>query len=99
MRIYAVIPSGGTGTRAASDLPKQYMKFNDKEMLAHTLEVFQKCSNIDEIIIAAKQEYFDLISSIKNKYGFAKISKIIEGGNERQDSVANALKSSSEQCN
>ena len=93
MKTYAIIPSGGSGKRAESDLPKQYLKFNDKELLAYTLEVFQSCSEIDEIIIAARPEYFDLIQSIKNKYGFSKISKIIEGGIERQDSVANGLNS------
>jgi len=93
MKTYAIIPSGGSGKRAVSDLPKQYLKFNDKELLAYTLEVFQNCSGIDEIIIAARQEYFDVILSIKNKYGFSKISKIVEGGIERQDSVSNGLKS------
>lgn len=93
MKTYAIIPSGGSGSRAESDLPKQYLKFKNKELLAYTLEVFQTCSEIDEIIIAARPEYFDLIQSIKNKYGFSKISKIIKGGIERQDSVANGLKS------
>ncbi len=93
MKTYAIIPSGGAGKRAGSDLPKQYLVFNGREMLARTLEVFQKCSKIDEIIIAARKEYFDLILSLKNKYELTKISKIIEGGNERQDSVANALNS------
>jgi 2-C-methyl-D-erythritol 4-phosphate cytidylyltransferase len=93
MKTYAIIPSGGTGKRAETDLPKQYMVFDGREMLAHTLEVFQKCGNIDEIIIAARKEYFDLILSLKNKYELTKISNIIEGGNERQDSVANALNS------
>lgn len=92
MKTYAIIPSGGSGKRAESDLPKQYLKFNDKELLAYTLEVFQTCSEIDEIIIAARPDYFDLIKSIKNKFKLSKISKIIEGGNERQDSVANGLK-------
>jgi 2-C-methyl-D-erythritol 4-phosphate cytidylyltransferase len=93
MRTYAIIPSGGSGKRTESDLPKQYLKFNDKELLAYSLEVFQTCSEIDEIIIAARPEYFDLIESIKSKYGFSKIAKIIEGGIERQDSVSNGLKS------
>jgi 2-C-methyl-D-erythritol 4-phosphate cytidylyltransferase len=93
MKTYAIIPSGGTGKRAGTDLPKQYLIFNEKEMLAHTLEVFQKCGKIDEIIIAAKKEHFDLILNIKKKYELTKISNIIEGGSERQDSVANALNS------
>ena len=46
---------------------------------------------IDEIILAAQPGYFDLLDRLKSKYGLNKISKIVEGGEERQDSVMNAL--------
>ena len=73
-------------------LPKQYIRINGKEIIAYTLEVFQKCDLIDEIIIAAQNNYFDLLQTIKKNYSLSKISKIVEGGEERQQSVLNALK-------
>jgi 2-C-methyl-D-erythritol 4-phosphate cytidylyltransferase len=93
LKIYAIIPSGGAGKRAETVLPKQYTLFNGKELIAHTLDVFQKCEMIDEIIIPAQKIYFNLLNEIKEKYSFTKLSKIIEGGEERQNSVFNALKS------
>lgn len=93
MNIYTIIPSGGSGKRANTETPKQYMKFNGKELIAYTLEVFQNCELIDQIIIAAQPDYFNLINNIKMKYNFSKISNIVPGGNERQDSVFNALSS------
>jgi 2-C-methyl-D-erythritol 4-phosphate cytidylyltransferase len=93
MKTIAIIPSGGTGKRTGFNTPKQYLKINNKEIIAYTLSVFQDCPKIDEIYIAAQKEYFDSLFEIKQKFNFTKVTKIIEGGNERQDSVYNALKS------
>ena len=93
MKCYSIIPSGGTGSRAGSNIPKQYLKFNNKELVAYTIDVFQKNELIDGIVIAAQKEFFNLLEEIKQRYSFTKIIKIIEGGAERQNSVFNALKS------
>lgn len=74
-------------------MPKQYLQFNGKELIAFTLGVFQKSELIDNIVVAARPEYFDLLDDIKENYGISKLNKIIEGGKERQDSVFNALSS------
>lgn len=93
MRVYAVIPAGGKGKRGGTETPKQYLKFHGKELIAYTLEVFQKNKLVDEIIISAEPSYFSLLEEIKKKFNLTKISKFVEGGEERQDSVYNALKS------
>ncbi len=91
MKNYVIIPSGGKGKRAGTDLPKQYLKFNGKEMIAYTLEIFQRSNKADEIIVAAESQYFELLKEIKNQYGITKLSQLVLSGQERQDSVANAL--------
>lgn len=91
MRTFAIIPAGGKGKRTGKNLPKQYLKIFGKEIIAYTLEVFHKSPLIDEIIIAAEPSYFSRLLKIKEKYKLSKISKIIPGGKERQDSVFNAL--------
>lgn len=92
-KVYAIIPAGGTGKRIGGELPKQFMQFNGKELIAHTIEVFQKCELIDEIIIATQQNFFETVESLKIKFRLNKITKIVEGGKERQNSVFNALTS------
>jgi 2-C-methyl-D-erythritol 4-phosphate cytidylyltransferase len=92
MKIVAIIPSGGIGSRITSPIPKQYVKVLGKELIAYTLQIFQNCNLVDEIIIPAQQSYFDLLNNIKRKYRLDKIINIIEGGKERQDSVYNGLK-------
>ena len=93
MKTIAIIPAGGKGFRGGSAVPKQYLKFSSKELIVYTLEIFQSNQLIDEIVISAEQEYFKLLNGLKEKYNLSKISKIVEGGKERQDSVYNALKS------
>ncbi len=92
MRVIAIIPAGGKGKRSGTETPKQYLKFHGKELIAYTLEVFQNNKFVDEIIISAEPSYFSLLEEIKKKYSLTKISNIVEGGEERQDSVYNALK-------
>lgn len=100
MNVIAIIPAGGKGLRAGSAdkkgiaTPKQYLKINNKELIAYTLETFQKNKLIDRIIIAAEPDYFDLLIRIVNKYKFRKVKLIVEGGKTRQHSVYNALLSS-----
>jgi 2-C-methyl-D-erythritol 4-phosphate cytidylyltransferase len=67
MRIFAVIPAGGKGTRSGFNLPKQYLKIHGKELIAYTLEVFQKNRSVDEIIISADPFYFKLLEKIKKR--------------------------------
>ncbi|HMU42327.1 MAG TPA: 2-C-methyl-D-erythritol 4-phosphate cytidylyltransferase [Ignavibacteriaceae bacterium] len=93
MRTYAIIPAGGKGKRAGGKTPKQYLKLKGKEMIAHTLDIFQQSPFVDEIIVAVDHSYFDLLKKLKKKYGITKLTKIVCGGMERQDSVHNALKS------
>jgi 2-C-methyl-D-erythritol 4-phosphate cytidylyltransferase len=93
MKIVAVIPAGGKGTRSGFNVPKQYLKIKGKELIAYTLEVFQKNRSVDEIIISADPFYFKLLNKIKKKYSFSKLSGIVKAGKERQDSVYNGLNS------
>jgi 2-C-methyl-D-erythritol 4-phosphate cytidylyltransferase len=93
MKVYVIIPSGGVGKRVNNSIPKQYLKFNNKEIIAYTIEVFQQSNMIDEILISAQKDYFNALEEIKHKYSFMKLTRIVEGGEERQHSVFNALKS------
>ncbi|GMU85181.1 MAG: 2-C-methyl-D-erythritol 4-phosphate cytidylyltransferase [Ignavibacteriales bacterium] len=91
MRTVAVIPAAGKGKRLRTQIPKQFIKFKGKPVLAYTLEVFQKCPLIDEIVVAAEKSYLKKIRQIAEKYKIKKLINIVEGGKERQDSVYKAL--------
>ena len=92
MKTFVIIPAGGKGKRGGTATPKQYIRFHGKELIVYTLEVFQRNKLVDEIFIAAEPPYISLLKKITKDYNFTKISQLVEGGEERQDSVYNALK-------
>lgn len=92
MKIVAIIPAGGKGKRSGFSAPKQYLKFLGKELIVYTLEVFQKNDLVDEIVVSAEPAYFTLFNKLIKDYNLFKVKSIVEGGEERQDSVYNALK-------
>ena len=91
MNTLAIIPASGKGIRSGFSVPKQYLKFKEKELIVYTLEVFEQNDLIDEIIISVEESYINLLHELKVKYNLKKLSKIVKGGKERQDSVFNAL--------
>jgi 2-C-methyl-D-erythritol 4-phosphate cytidylyltransferase len=93
MKRVAIIPAGGTGSRSGYSLPKQFLKINGKEMIIYTLEVFQRSSLVDAIVVAVHPQYISRMKKLKSKFGITKLKNIVEGGAERQDSVFNALSS------
>jgi len=95
MTTIAIIPAGGKGLRSGSATPKQYLKIKGKPIIVYTLQTFQKNKLMDRIIIAAEPEYFNLLIRLVKKHKLKKVKLIVEGGMTRQDSVYNAVISSS----
>jgi 2-C-methyl-D-erythritol 4-phosphate cytidylyltransferase len=88
----AIVLAAGKGKRMGGNVHKQYLLLQEKPILCYCLDVFEK-SFIDEIILvvgAGEQAYCD--KEIVQKYGYQKISKIVEGGKERYHSVFAGLK-------
>lgn len=74
----ALILSGGTGTRLGTDIPKQYLKVNDKPILSYCLELFSSHEDIAAIQIVAEpiwqariQEWLEPIDKRKKFKGFS----------------------------
>ena len=92
MKTVAIIPAGGSGKRLKSPVAKQYMLLNHMPVLVRTLKIFQKANGIDEIILVIPED--DLVYARKkliDKYNLTKVTAIVGGGKERQDSVRKGL--------
>lgn len=92
MKACAIIVAGGSGKRMKTDVPKQFLLINKKPILIHTLEVFEKCDIINNIIVVCNTQYISYCNALVKKYGLYKIKNIIAGGEQRQNSVYNAIK-------
>lgn len=96
-KIAAVIVAGGSGKRMGSPVKKQFIKLKEKEILAYTIEVFNQLEEISEIVVVTGEEdIYKVEEEIIKKYQYHKVSKVVAGGKERQDSVYNGLMATSE---
>lgn len=86
--VVAVIPAAGIGSRMQADRPKQYLTLQGKTILEHTVEILLNHHAIDYLVIAISPHdtYFPSLAIANNP----KV-KVVEGGNERADSVLNAV--------
>jgi len=83
----AIVLAAGKGSRMKADVHKQYLLIGGKPMLYYSLKAFED-SFVDEIIlVTGKGEIPYCRSEIVEKYGFRKVSRIVEGGKERYHSV------------
>ncbi|MDR0763466.1 MAG: 2-C-methyl-D-erythritol 4-phosphate cytidylyltransferase [Bacteroidales bacterium] len=91
MKAIAVILAAGKGSRWGGNVPKQFYIVNGKRMYAHSVEIFNRHPQIDEIVIVVPESYRDMASEevLKNKWN--KVIKVIKGGTERHHSTSNAL--------
>jgi 2-C-methyl-D-erythritol 4-phosphate cytidylyltransferase len=96
MKVIAIIPAAGLGTRMASPwkkgLPsKQFFEINGTPILIHTLRVFARNQQVSRIVVALRKKEMEQFSRRIEKEKLAAKVEVVEGGEHRQDSVANAL--------
>lgn len=87
----AVILAGGSGSRLGGSTPKQFLKVAGKSVIEHTIDVFERCTYIDEICIVSKSDYIHLVEQIVVDNEYHKVRKILSGGMERYQSSLAAI--------
>lgn len=92
MKTIAIIPAGGAGKRMGGSVPKQYLSLDGIPLLVHSLRAFQSSPLIDEIFLVVPEgDIPDVRRDLVQRYRISKVSLVLHGGRERQDSVRNAL--------
>ncbi len=87
----AIILAGGSGTRMGNDIPKQFMKVAGKQVIEHTIDVFENNPLIDEICIVSKADYVNEMERVVVSNQYKKVKKILQGGKERYHSSLAAI--------
>lgn len=72
---------------------KQFFPLHGKPLLSYTIQKFENSEYVDEVIVVAASEVIPYIKDeIVVPFQFTKVSKVLPGGRERQDSVYEGLK-------
>lgn len=88
----AVVLAGGTGSRFGADKPKQFLMLNGVMVIEHSIRLFESIDDIDEIVVVVHRDYVGFMRQVVAERGWRKVTRVIEGGEERYHSTLNAVR-------
>ena len=83
----AIVVAAGKGTRLGGKQPKQFLKLDGIPVIIHTLKRFEKCKDIDEVIVVLPRKELKKFPALLQQYGLRKVRRCVAGGETRADSV------------
>lgn len=96
----ALVFAGGTGQRMKNSAkPKQFLELYGKPIIIYTLEVFERNTNVDKIVIPCVAGWEDYLQELVDKFHITKVDKILTGGKDTQESKMKALNYLKTWCN
>ena len=87
----AIILAGGKSERMGGGVDKAFISLVDKPVVAWSLLAFERCADIDRIVLVVRKEQLIASKAVVKMFGISKLDKIVAGGNRRQESVAAGL--------
>jgi 2-C-methyl-D-erythritol 4-phosphate cytidylyltransferase/2-C-methyl-D-erythritol 2,4-cyclodiphosphate synthase len=89
MYVVAIIAAAGQGRRFGSSRPKQLIRVGGRSLLERSVEAFARCAHVDALIVVTPRGAGPEYTAGLDTAG--KTLLAVEGGERRQDSVANAF--------
>ena len=88
VKVAAVVPAAGCGKRMGAGIKKQYLALGGLPILGHTLRVLEASSLVQDIVLVTGEGEVDYCRRlVVDELGLKKVTAIVIGGQERQDSV------------
>lgn len=91
MAIVALLTAAGSGSRMGQDIPKQFMHVDNKPLIIHTMEAFQKHPNVDAIIVVTLPAWTAVLQAYASQFNISKLKWVVPGGATGQESIHNGL--------
>ena len=98
-KIFAIVPSAGLGKRFGDSTGKTFISLHGIPLFIHALKWLNSENAVTEIIPVLKKQDFEKGSQIIKEHDLHKIKHMAPGGQERQDSINNALNLLQDVCN
>ena len=93
-KVTFILVAAGKGRRFGGDVPKQFLKLGRSTIFGTALEKVSGNGYTDEVIVVTSEEYLEYVKDLVR--GNGKVSKVVPGGKERQDSVYEGIRLSDE---
>ena len=89
--IVALLTAAGTGSRMGQDIPKQFIHVENKPIIIHTMEAFQRHPSIDAIIAVTLPAWVEVLKAYAYQFNITKLKWVVPGGESGQESIYNGL--------
>jgi 2-C-methyl-D-erythritol 4-phosphate cytidylyltransferase len=89
----AIIVAAGSGQRFGASQPKQFVNILGKPLIIHTLQRFDRCPAIDDIVLVLSDDGREYFEKIRNEFEISSLRSVVTGGKTRAESVRNGLNS------
>ena len=86
-----IIVAAGRSLRVGKNVDKAFLSLGSKPVLVYSLLAFERCPDIEEVILAVRRERIESARCIVQMFGCTKVRKIVAGGSRRHVSVTKGL--------
>ena len=86
----AIVVGAGAGRRVGG-VEKAFMAVAGRPLLCWSVEVFERAPEVDEICLVVAGSSVERAQGLVREWGWRKVSAVVAGGRERQDSVGAGL--------
>lgn len=83
----AVIVAAGRGSRMRTAVSKQFLPLGGKPVWVHSAEVMDRMEETEEVVIVVPWDEVERVRSAAAEYGLRKVTAVVPGGKDRQESV------------
>lgn len=98
-KLTLIVPAAGLGRRMGGTTAKQYLPLAGVPLLVHTLQRAAAEAVVEDIILVVPPDQVDWCrEEIVKRYRLEKVSRVVAGGRERQDSVYQGLRQLPPNC-
>ena len=88
----AIIAAAGQGSRMGGKRAKQFLELAGRPIIIHTIQAFEACEAIQEIIVVLPEADVRDFSAVARPYNLGKVRAVVSGGVARASSVLNGLR-------
>lgn len=91
MKVQAIIPAAGVGTRLKTKQTKSLILLKGKPLFVYSIEAMEKCPAVANVIVVAGKKYLKVFAGLVKKFKLKKVKRIVAGGRTRCESVRKGL--------
>ncbi|AUO12045.1 2-C-methyl-D-erythritol 4-phosphate cytidylyltransferase [Priestia megaterium] len=93
MKYEIIVLAAGQGKRMKAGRNKQFLTIQNVPLIIHTLQKFEQDPWCSGIVLVVNEKEVEIFEELLTEYPIQKVQSLTVGGDERQHSVYNGLKS------